>query len=92
MRRWHLRDIGGSVLERELAAMLGRWQQQVGVGTLLRRAACTLAHIAHSGARVKVGGGQRCLLWTALITGCAGQSWGGQWRLLRLHRLACSHW
>jgi hypothetical protein len=30
---WRLWGVGGSALARELAAMLGLWQRQVGVGT-----------------------------------------------------------
>jgi hypothetical protein len=74
---WRLRGVGGSALERELAAMLGHWRQQVGIGTSLRRAADMLAHAVRLGARVMVEGGQRCLLCTAHVAGGAGQSWGG---------------
>jgi hypothetical protein len=56
--------------------MLGRWQQQVGVGTLLRLAADASARTARSGARVKVGGGQQRLLRMAHVAGSAGQSCG----------------
>jgi hypothetical protein len=57
--------------------MLGCWQQQVGAGTLLRHAADASACAAHSGARVKVEGGQQCLLCMAHVAGGAGQSWRG---------------
>jgi hypothetical protein len=56
--------------------MLGRWQQQVGVGMSLRVAADVLAHAACSGARVKVWGGQQCSLCTAHVAGSAGQNCG----------------
>jgi hypothetical protein len=56
--------------------MLGRWQQRVGVGTLLRLAADASACAARSGARVKVGGGQQHSLHTAHVAGSAGQSCG----------------
>ncbi len=56
--------------------MMGRWQLRVGVGTSLRLAADLLAHPAHSGARVKVGGGQQHSLCTADVAGDAGQSCG----------------
>jgi hypothetical protein len=57
-------------------AMLGRWQQRVGVGTSLRLAADASAHAARLGARVKVGGGQQRLLCMAHVAGSAGQSCG----------------
>jgi hypothetical protein len=60
----------------ELVAMLGRWQQRVGVVTSLRLAADASARAAHSGARVKVGGGQQGLLCMAHVAGSAGQSCG----------------
>ncbi len=62
------------MLERELAVMLGRWQQRVGIGTSLRWAADALARAARSGARVQGGGGQQRLLCMAQIAGGTGQS------------------
>jgi hypothetical protein len=56
--------------------MLGHWQRRVGVGTSLRLATDALACAAHSGARVKVGGGQQRLLCMAHFAGSAGQSCG----------------
>jgi hypothetical protein len=56
--------------------MMGRWQQRVGVGTSLRLDADALAQAACLGARVKVGGGQQCLLCMVHIVGGAGQSCG----------------
>ncbi len=56
--------------------MLGRWQQQVGVGTSLRLAADASARAARSGARAKVGGGQQRSLHMAHVAGSAGQSCG----------------
>ncbi len=60
-----------------LAAMLGLWQQQVGVGTLLRQAADASTLVACLWPGVKVGGGQRRSLCTAHIVGGAGQGWVG---------------
>ena len=48
----------------------------MGVGTSLRLAADASARAAHSGARVKVGGGQQCSLCAAHLAGGAGQSCG----------------
>jgi hypothetical protein len=56
--------------------MMGRWQQQVGIGTSLRLAADALARAARLGARVKVGGGQQRSLCMAHVAGGAGQSCG----------------
>jgi hypothetical protein len=56
--------------------MLGCWQQRVGVGMSLRLAADASACTVHSGARVKVGGGQQRSLCTAHIAGSAWQSCG----------------
>jgi hypothetical protein len=81
---WCFQGARGSGLERELVAMLGPWQRQVDVGTSLRRAADTSAHAAHSGARVKMEGGQRRLLHTAHVAGGARKNGGGQRRLLHL--------
>ncbi len=53
-------------------AMLGNWQQRVGVETLLRMAADASAHATRSGARVKVGSGQQDSLCMAHIVGSAG--------------------
>jgi len=55
--RWCLRCVGGSALARESAAMSGHWQQQMGVGTSLRRAADASARAARSRPGVEVGGG-----------------------------------
>jgi hypothetical protein len=56
--------------------MMGRWQQRVGVGTLLRLSADVLACAACLGARVKMRGGQQCSLCTAHVVGGAGRSCG----------------
>ncbi len=56
--------------------MMRCWQQQVGVGTLLRLSAEVSARAARLGARVKIGGGQQRSLITAHVTGGAGQSCG----------------
>jgi hypothetical protein len=55
---------------------MGRWQQQVDVGTSLRLAADALARAACLRARVKVGGGQQRSLCMAHVTGGAGQNCG----------------
>ena len=57
-------------------AMIRCWQQQVGVGTLLRLSAEVLACAAHLGARIKIGGGQQRSLITAHVVGGARQSCG----------------
>ncbi len=56
--------------------MISCLQQRVGVGTSLRLSAEVLARAACLGARVKIGGGQQCLLITAHVTGGARQSRG----------------
>ncbi len=55
---------------------MGRWQQRVGVGTLLRLSADVSARAARLGARVKMGGGQQHSLCMAHVVGGAGQSCG----------------
>ncbi len=68
-----LRGVRGSALVRDLAAMLGHWQQRVGVGTSLRWAADALACAARLRPGVKVGGGgQRRSLRMAHVAGGAG--------------------
>ena len=58
--------------------MLGRWQRQVGIETLLRRVAYALAHAVYLRVRVKVEVGAAALtLLCSLLVG-AGQSWGGE--------------
>jgi hypothetical protein len=54
--------------------MMRCWQQQVGVGMSLRLSAEVSAHAARLGARVKIGGGQQCLLIMAHVAGGARQS------------------
>jgi hypothetical protein len=75
--RWRLQGVGVSASARESASVLGHWQQRVGIGTSLRRAADASARAARSRPGVKVGGGQRRSLRTAHITGGARQSCGG---------------
>ncbi len=57
------------MLARESAAMLGHWQQRVGVGMSLRQATDALACTARSRPGVKVGGGAVVL---ALHGSCHG--------------------
>jgi hypothetical protein len=56
--------------------MLRCWQQRVGVGTSLRLSAEVSTHAACLGARVKIGGGQQCLLVRAHVAGGAWRSCG----------------
>ena len=56
--------------------MMGCWQQQVGVVTLLRLSAEVSARAARLGARVKMGGGQQRSLSTAHVAGGARGSCG----------------
>ncbi len=61
-------DVGGSALVAgELAAMLGHWQQPIGVGTLLRWAADSSMCTACSQPRVNVGGGLVALALLVLL-------------------------
>ena len=71
-----LGGVRGSALARELAALLGRWQWRVGVGTLLRQAADASGRSVGSRPKVKMGEGQRRLLLSGHVTGGARQKWG----------------
>jgi hypothetical protein len=62
---------------REPAALLGHWQQCVGIGMLLRQAADASGCPAHSCPRVKVGGSSGThFAWLASRV-AQGKNWGG---------------
>jgi hypothetical protein len=79
-------------LARESAALLGRWQRRVGVGTLSRQAADASGCAACLRPRVKVGGGQRRLLLSGHITDGAGRKFGGAAALALLALLGLRWW
>ncbi len=79
-------------MARESAALLGRWQRRVGVGTLSRQAADASGHAARSRPRVKVEGEQRRLLLSGHVTGGAGRKWGEAAVLASLALLGLRLW
>ncbi len=58
-------------------ALLGRWQQRIGIGTLLRQAAGALGCPARSHPRVKMGGGSSAHLAWLMSRLAQGKNWGG---------------
>jgi hypothetical protein len=84
--------VGGSALVRELAALLGRWQWCVGVGTLLRQAADASVGAPCLCPRVKVGGGGSSACFSCVSMGGAGQTWGRAAALALLALLGLCWW